>query len=131
MGKTVLLTLGRLPKGLELARCLHGAGHRVLVADPFSLHLSKPSRAVARSFQVPAPARDQAAYLDALAHICRTQRVDLVIPVSEEVMHVALLADQLPVHTQLLCETHPTLLNLHDKFAFIEDVADAVQHVDG
>lgn len=125
MGKTVLLTLGRLPKGLELARCLHGAGHRVLVADPFSLHLSKPSRAVARSFNVPAPAQDQAAYLDALADICRAHGVDLVIPVSEEVMHVSLLADRLPDHTRLLCEAHPTLLNLHDKFAFIEGVVDA------
>ena len=120
MGKTVLLTLGRLPKGLEMARCLHGAGHRVLVADPFSLHLSKPSRAVAKSFQIPAPATDQAPYLDALATLCRDHQVDLVIPVSEEVMHVAKLAERLPAHTTLMSESQRTLLKLHDKYAFIE-----------
>ncbi len=120
MGKTVLLTLGRLPKGLELARCLHGAGHRVLVADPFSLHLSKPSRAVSTSFVVPSPVADQAAYLDALVDIVRDEQVDLVIPVSEEVMHVSLLHGRLPKITTLLCEAHETLLSLHDKFAFVD-----------
>lgn len=125
MAKTVLLTLGRLPKGLELARCLHQAGHRVLVADPFGWHLSKPSRAVAQSFQVPPPATDQAGYLDALAAIAREHSVDLVIPVSEEVMHVSLLGERLPDHGQLFCEPHDTLLTLHDKFAFMRQVAQA------
>jgi len=125
MGKTVLLTLGRLPKGLELARSLHLAGHRVLVADPFSWHLSKPSRAVAQSFQVPPPATDQNGYLDALAAIAREQSVDLVIPVSEEVMHVSLLGDRLPAGAELFCEPHDTLLTLHDKYAFMRQAADA------
>ncbi len=125
MGKTVLLTLGRLPKGLELARCLHGAGHRVLIADPFSMHLSRPSRAVAKSYVVPSPAADQPAYLEAVLEIVRREHVDLVIPVSEEVMHVSRLEGQLPATTQLLCETHDRLLALHDKFAFIQDAKQA------
>ncbi len=125
MSKTVLLTLGRLPKGLELARALSGAGHRVLVADPFGVHLSKPSRAVSRSFKVPAPASDQAAFLDALIEISREHSVDLIIPVSEEVMHVSLLAGRLPEGTALMCEPHETLLALHDKFAFVRHADEA------
>lgn len=121
MGQTILLTLGRLPKGLELARGLHQAGHRVLVADPFGWHLSKPSRAVARSLQVPAPALDQDAYLDALSAIARDEAVDLIIPVSEEVMHVSLLADRLPAQTRLFCPPHDRLLTLHDKYAFAQE----------
>ncbi len=125
MGQTILLTLGRLPKGLELARCLHSAGHRVLVADPFGWHLSKPSRAVARSIQVPAPAIDQTAYLEALASIARDEQVDLVIPVSEEVMHVSLLAGRLPARTRLFCPPHDALLTLHDKYAFARQAAES------
>jgi predicted ATP-grasp superfamily ATP-dependent carboligase len=125
MGKTILLTLGRLPKGLELARCLHGAGNRVIVADPFALHLSKPSRAVARCVTTPAPASDPEAYLDALCRIIREEAVDLVIPVSEEVMHVAALAGRLPETTELLCEPFERILQLHDKFEFMETAARA------
>ena len=84
MAKTVLLTLGRLPKALTLARALHGAGYRVVIAEPFKWHVCKPSRAVAASYRVPAPNTSQAAYLDALLDIVRSESVDLVLPVSEE-----------------------------------------------
>ena len=36
-----MITLGRLPKGLELARALAGAGCRVLVAEPWRWHLTR------------------------------------------------------------------------------------------
>lgn len=125
MAMTVLLTLGRLPKGLELARCLHEAGHRVLVADPFSLHLCKPSRAVSRSFKVPAPATDQSGFLSALADIVRREGVDLVIPVSEEVLHAARLSAHLTCDAIVLCPPFEALLELHDKQAFPQRVAAA------
>lgn len=125
MGITVLLTLGRLPKGLELARALNAAGHRVLVADPFRLHLCRPSRAVAKCFTPPAPAFHPAEYLDALLDIVRTQSVDLVIPVSEEVMHVAQLSGRLPDGVRLLCPAPERLVQLHDKFEIMTLVAEA------
>lgn len=125
MGLTALLTLGRLPKGLELARCLHQAGHRVLVADPFDLHLSKPSRAVARTFRPPPPATDPRGFLDTLATIAREEAVDLIIPVSEEVMHVAGLHARLPETTRLLCPAFDALLALHDKYEFTRRVTAA------
>ena len=74
MPKTVLLTLGRLPKALELARALHQAGARVIVAEPFGLHVCRASRSVAKSIRVPAPNTDPAAYLDALEAIVRQAR---------------------------------------------------------
>ena len=61
--RTVLLTLGRLPKALELARALHAAGCRVVVAEPFRRHLTGASRQVARSVQVTSPVIDREAYL--------------------------------------------------------------------
>lgn len=116
--RTVLLTLGRLPKALELARALKGAGCRVLVADPFRWHLARPSNAVDRSIQTPAPATRQADYLKALLSIIAEEKVDLVIPVSEEALHVTLLASRLPPQTGLFSNPHAILCKLHDKYLF-------------
>ncbi|MCR9129854.1 MAG: ATP-grasp domain-containing protein [Alphaproteobacteria bacterium] len=47
--------------------------------------------------------------------IVRTHSVDLIIPVSEEVMHVAQLSGRLPKGTRLLCPPPARLQQLHDK----------------
>ncbi|CTQ71933.1 ATP-grasp domain-containing protein [Roseibium alexandrii] len=116
--KTVLLTLGRLPKSLELARALKGAGCRVLVADPFAWHLSRPSNAVDKCYQTPPPAKQQSEYLDALLTIIKAENVDLVVPVSEEALHVSLLAPRLPERTQIFTNPHGVLWDLNDKYLF-------------
>lgn len=117
---TVLLTLGRLPKALELARCLYQAGCRVVVAEPFRWHLCRPSRAVAASYQVTAPNTDRSRYLGELRDIVRREDVQLVLPVSEEALHVSALIDILPPHVHVLCAPFEELLQLHDKKAFAE-----------
>ncbi len=117
-GATVLLTLGRLPKALELARALHSAGCRVVVAEPFRWHLCKPSRAVAASYQVTPPNSDRRAYLRDLLAVIEAEGVELVVPVSEEALHVAALRDSLPDHVTLLCPSFKALARLHDKLAF-------------
>ncbi|MEM8772474.1 MAG: ATP-grasp domain-containing protein [Pseudomonadota bacterium] len=124
MNKTILLTLGRLPKGLELARALHGAGVRVIVADPFGTHLAKPSRAVAKSFVVTAPNSDLEAYLDELERIVREEHVDLVIPVSEEALYVLMLAERIGAE-RIFSDDAEKVLKLHDKLQFQMLVADA------
>lgn len=120
MTRTVLLTLGRLPKGLELARALRGAGCKVLVADPFGAHLSKPSRAVTKSFRVTAPNQDLDLFLDDLLRIVQDERVDALIPISEEALYVSLLAPRLPSRTILFGAQHEVLERLHDKLKFQE-----------
>ena len=118
MPKTVLLTLGRLPKALELARALHQAGARVIVAEPFGLHVCRASRSVAKSIRVPAPNTDPAAYLDALEAIVRQEDVDIIVPVSEEALHAASLAGRLPARSRLYGPPQQKLARLHDKLAF-------------
>ncbi|MEO1191863.1 MAG: ATP-grasp domain-containing protein [Pseudomonadota bacterium] len=113
-----LITLGRMPKGLDVARALTAAGCRVIVAEPFGWHLAATSRAVAASFQVRAPASDKAGFLQDLSDIIRREAVDLVVPVSEESSFVACLAGSLPEGTRLLCAPEERLLALHDKAAF-------------
>lgn len=115
---TVLLTLGRLPKALDLARSFHAAGWRVVVAEPFRRHLAGASNAVARSVQVTAPATDRAAYLHDLLRVVEAEAVDLVVPVSEEVLHVAALHGRLPARTRLFAMPQDVVLAAHDKGRF-------------
>jgi predicted ATP-grasp superfamily ATP-dependent carboligase len=118
LGETALVTLGRLPKGLEIARALAGAGCRVVVADPFGWHLTRLSRAVARTVRVTAPNDDRSAFLGDLLRVVETERVTRVVPVSEEIFHVAGLGSMLPAGVRLHCEPQAGLLALHDKLAF-------------
>jgi len=115
---TVLLTLGRLPKALELARALNTAGCRVLVADPFAFHLCRASNAVEKSFQTPSPHSHQEQYLTSLLEIVAREKVDLILPVSEEALHVSLLKNRLPEETQLFALSNEELQKLHDKYSF-------------
>ncbi len=117
---TVLLTLGRLPKALDLARGFARAGCRVLIADPFGHTLAGSSRHVAREFAVPPPSAGKAAYLDALQEIIAREGVDLVVPVSEETMHVAWLRGRLGAGVQLFTMPPEAVIRLHDKAAFVE-----------
>jgi len=120
MKPTVLLTLGRLPKALDLARGFAREGWRVIVAEPFKWHLTGASRAVARSYQVTAPAVDPLAYRHDLLRIIAAEGVQRVVPVSEEILHVAGLHGQLPPGVHLHAESQQQLLALHDKRRFIE-----------
>lgn len=119
MTKTILLTLGRLPKALELARALHANGCRVIVAEPFGLHLLKASRAVAKSLVVTAPNKNAAAFKADIARIVADEGVDQIIAVSEEVVHVAKARAGTDDGASLLGPSFETLIRLHDKAEFI------------
>jgi hypothetical protein len=119
---TVLLTLGRLPKALALARACRAAGCRVLVADPFRWHLCRPSRDVDRCFRVSAPNDPDGDYIGDLLKIVGEEKVDIVLPVSEEALHVVRLADALPDGVRLWTGRRDELAELHDKLSFVERV---------
>jgi len=116
--RTVLLTIGRMPKALEVARALAGAGHRVVVADPFAWHICRVSRAVARSYRTTAPNVDAEQYLRDLLRIIERERVDVVVPLSEETMHVVGLQGRLPANVQLYTADRELVRTLHDKHRF-------------
>lgn len=120
MTQTVLLTLGRLPKALEIARALQRAGARVLIAEPFARHLSAVSRAVERSFVVTAPVVDRARYLAELRELVQREGVDLVVPVSEEILHVADLQGTLPETCRLYSMPAAVVRSVHHKAQFVE-----------
>jgi predicted ATP-grasp superfamily ATP-dependent carboligase len=87
----VLLTIGRMPKALDLARAFRGAGWRVVVADPHAWHPARLSRAVARCHRVRAPADGAADYLADMASVAAQENAELVVTVSEETLHAVAL----------------------------------------
>ena len=119
MTRTVVLTLGRLPKALDLARGFSSVGWRVVVAEPFARHLCGSSRDVAKSIRVPAPADGKRAYLESLARVVQEQGAELVLPVSEETMHVAFLPPLLPEGVRVATMPPEQVLALHHKGGFV------------
>ncbi|TKV60276.1 ATP-grasp enzyme [Nakamurella flava] len=80
-GRTIMLSGGKMTKALELARCFHAAGHRVVLVESaryrFTAH--RFSRAVAAFHVVPDAA--SAEYVDALVDVVQRERVDVYVPV--------------------------------------------------
>ncbi|MFM7625442.1 MAG: ATP-grasp domain-containing protein, partial [Gammaproteobacteria bacterium] len=76
--------------------------------------------AVARSVVVTSPAQDREAYLRELAGLAVAEDVSLILPVSEEILHVSLLRGRLPAGVRLAAMPHEALLALHDKLAFAD-----------
>ncbi len=118
MSGVALLTVGRLPPALDVARALAAAGWRVIVAESANTHLARMSRAVDLCLTVPSPHAAPAAYANALLRIVEEQGVDLVIPVSEETPYVAGLAAQLPPAVRVYAPSQDRLLELSDKWRF-------------
>jgi glutathione synthase/RimK-type ligase-like ATP-grasp enzyme len=119
MTGTVLVTLGRLPKGLDICRSFALAGWRVVVAEPHARHLCGVSTSVSRSVRLPAPAEGKRLYLQRLAEAARAHGANLVVPVSEEALHVAFLPQLLP-ELPVLAMPPGTMLALHHKGRFTE-----------
>jgi len=125
MTKTALITLGRLPKAYEIARAMSLAGWRVVIAEPWAWHLCRVSRHVSKSIKVHSPVTNLAKFHDDLLTVIRQERVSLVIPVSEEVFHVASLIPRLPDGVRWFGSGAEELLPLHDKLDFQRQVSAA------
>jgi predicted ATP-grasp superfamily ATP-dependent carboligase len=118
----ILITGGRAPVALELARAFHGAGHTVFMAESLSGHLSQPSAAIKANFVVPAPRQEGEAFFAALKKIVVENKIDLLIPTCEEIFHVAMWRDELPC--AVFSESLNKLDQLHNKWTFIVNVVE-------
>ena len=120
VARTALLTVGRFPKALTLARALHRNGVRVIVADPLKRQLCTVSRSVAKNYQVTAPNRDVGAWEQDILEIIERERVTDLIPASEEICHVARLAPRLPEHVRYVGPSSHWIEQWHDKLLFVD-----------
>jgi len=118
----ILLTGGRAPATLDLARTFHRAGHAVFAAESLPQHLSRPSRAITRSFLVPPPRQRTEHFIRAIADIISAQHIDVLIPTCEAVFYVARGREQFPC--RVFVESLDRLDMLHNKLKFIEQAVD-------
>ena len=113
----ILLTGGRAPATLELARAFHRAGHTVYMAESLRGHLSEPSNAIAKNFLVPPPRQQTAAFIKALKTIIIENKIDLLIPTSEEIFYVSMGRSQLPC--KVFVEPIEKLNPIRNKWTFL------------
>lgn len=113
----ILLTGGRAPATLELARAFHRAGHTVFMAESLRGHLSQPSAAVKANFVVPAPRQNKEAFLIALKQIIVENKIDILIPTCEEIFYVSMGRDELPC--TVFAEPIKKLNVFHNKWSFV------------
>lgn len=113
----ILLTNGRFPVSIDLARQLHLARHKVYVVDPMHYHVCKFSRVVRKSYHVPAPHSDAVGYIAGVKDAILDSKIDLVIPIHEEIFYLAGCQED-EILRRLLAPPFATLIMLHNKWEF-------------
>ncbi|MFB5673457.1 ATP-grasp domain-containing protein [Paenibacillus terreus] len=116
----ILITGGRAPAALELARLLHHAGHRVYAAESAASHLCRVSSAVEESFRLAPPRQQPQRFLEELETLIVRLRIDLLIPTCEEIFYIARGLERLRGHCKVLSPGLGQLRQLHHKGEFIE-----------
>jgi len=113
----ILLTNGRFPVSLDLARQLNKLGHNVYVVDPMRFHISKFSRNTKKCYMVPAPHIDAAGYIEGVRKAVREKNIQLIIPLHEEIFYLTQVEDLKPL---LFAPEYHSLIAMHNKWEFWE-----------
>lgn len=117
--RNILLTGGRHPGVLELARRFHAAGDRVFSAESTRWHFLRGSLALERNFVVPSPRTDFDRWVKALTRIIDDHAIDLLLPGCEEIFFLAAARERLPSRCTIFADSAAKLDRLHNKWEFI------------
>jgi len=120
--KNILLTGGRAPVTLHLARLFEKAGHTVFVAESMKYHICLYSNAVKKNFVVPSPRFNKDEYIQALIDIIQREKTDLLIPTCEEVFYISEKIDELSDYCKVFTDKSDKLADLHNKYQFITGI---------
>lgn len=116
---TVLITGARAPVALHLARLLHGAGYRVILADSPKRPIAAASTACALYSRLPTPRFARHDYAEAVEALVRSEGIELVIPTCEEIFYLGQLWRDRAMPARLFAPDMARLTQVHDKHAFI------------
>ena len=120
--KNILLTGGRAPVTLHLARLFAKAGHTVFVAESMKQHICLFSNTVKKNFIVSSPRFNKDEYIRALINIIQKENIDLLIPTCEEVFYISEKIDELSDYCKVFTDKSYKLTDLHNKHQFITDI---------
>ncbi|TRM61125.1 hypothetical protein BD626DRAFT_460386 [Schizophyllum amplum] len=115
----ILLSNGRFPVTLDLARQLRRAGHEVYCVDAMQYHVCKFSNAVRQCWQVPSPRVDASAYLEGVKNAIEKVDIDLIVPMHEEIIYLVECNDE-EIYRRLFAPPLHILLRMHNKWEFTE-----------
>lgn len=115
----ILLSNGRFPVSLDLARQLRKGGHHVFTVDPMEFHVCKFSRAVKRSWQSPAPSDNPQGYIATVKMVVMKAKIDLIIPMHEEIIYLT-ECNEPEITKRLFAPTFLEIYSLHNKWEFSE-----------
>jgi hypothetical protein len=117
----VLITGARAPAALDLARAFAAAGYAAHLADCAPCAMARGSRAPAGVHAYASPVARPEAFERDLRDLVARLAPRLVVPVCEEVFHLAALARRWPdLKARLLAPDFETLRQLHSKALFAE-----------
>jgi glutathione synthase/RimK-type ligase-like ATP-grasp enzyme len=117
MATRILLTGGRAPATLDLARLLRKGGHEVYLAESLRFPITRFSKSIRHYIQVPQARFFPREYGNALTKIVREEHIDVFIPTCEETYYVAKVKDKLDCF--VWADSHETFDLLHNKWTFI------------
>lgn len=122
--QTILVSGAKMTKALQLARCFHAAGHRVILIESHKYWLSghRFSQAVSAFYTVPAPQADPEAYIQALVEIVKKEQVNVYVPVCSPVAsyYDSLAKPALSEYCEVFHFDADVTKMLDDKFAFTQ-----------
>jgi hypothetical protein len=117
--RRVLLSNGRFPVSLDLARQLEKDGHHVYCVDPMEYHICKFSVAVKKSYEVPSPREDARGYIEAVKRVIADAKIDIIIPLHEEIFYLAECGDS-EILSRLFAPKFDSLMELHNKWNLVQ-----------
>ncbi len=123
----ILITGGRAPAALELARVFHHAGHTVFMAESLRGHLSQPSNTIEKNFIIPQPRQQTFAFIATLKKIIIENQIDMLIPTCEEVFYIAMEREQFPC--LVFAEPIKKLNDFHNKWNFVVNAVEQELYV--
>jgi predicted ATP-grasp superfamily ATP-dependent carboligase len=116
----LLVTTSRMPCAVEEIRKLGRGGHVVHAADTFTEAPGSHSRYVARRHVIASPRHDTGGFLAQVGDIVRAQRIDLVLPMFEDVFFLQRHREALGPGVEVFAPSFDVLHRLHDKTRFVE-----------
>ena len=73
---------------MELCRVFYRAGHNVILAESFPIHMLKWSKIVKKCYLVPKPRPYIKEYIGALIKIIKKEKIDILVPGHEEIFYI-------------------------------------------
>ena len=114
----VLVSCGRAPASIHLAKLFSIAGHEVIIADSNRFHFGRYRKWAYKILKHPSPRHNPDEFVSWLNEVVKTEKIDLIVPVYEETFHFSYHKDSIPC--KIFTSDIDVLDKLHDKFRFIE-----------